>query len=212
MYLDKDGQPAPMINAKANIDKAIEHLLGLCSGMTADQHLNDHEIIFLRHWLADNEIIRARWPANVLSERIETVLADGVITDAERSDLLETLNQLLGDPQQLGTTSGISTSLPVTPDAQVNPLGTYVCLTGKFITGTRKKCEDIVLSTGGTPEGDVTLKTNYLVIGDLASRDWKFSSFGRKIEKAMELREKGQQIAILTEEMWISGLKSCGVV
>ena len=211
MKLDKDNQPGANVNKKANIDKSIENLLGLCGGLVADQHLNDHEIFFLRNWLDDHALIRDCWPANVLGDRVLSVLADGVINDDERSDLLGTLNQLLGSPHEIGTSSGVSSSLPVTPGAVVS-YPAFFCLTGKFVTGTRSKCEDLVVRCGGTPESDVTLKTNYLVIGDLASRDWKFSSFGRKIERAMDLREKGQQISILSEEMWMVGLKSNGVV
>lgn len=80
--------------------------------------------------------IRNAWPANVIGERIFSILADGTITDDERKDLLETLNQLLGSPQDIGTTSGVSSSLPVTPDAVVS-YPSFFCLTGKFITGTR---------------------------------------------------------------------------
>ena len=212
MFHDKNAQPPAAINAQANIDKAIEHLLGLCDGITADQHLHDGEIFFLRNWLDDNTHIRERWPANVIADRVQSVLADGIITDDERTDLLTTLNQLLGSPQEVGTTSGTSTALPVTTNAVIDLMGAYVCLTGKFVTGTRKKCEDMVLSRGGFPEGDVTKKTNYLIVGDLASRDWKFSSFGRKIERAMELQGNGQSISILSEEMWISSLKTNGLV
>ena len=211
MFLDKDGQPFASFNAKANIDKAIENLLGLCGGLAADQHLNDQEIFFLRNWLDDHQQLRDVWPANVIGERVFSILADGTISDDERKDLLETLNQLLGSPQEIGTTSGVSSSLPVTPNAVVSYPSVF-CLTGKFVSGTRSKCEDLVVRCGGTPESDVTKKTNYLVIGDLASRDWKFSSFGRKIERAMELRGKGQEISILSEEMWMNDLKASGVV
>ena len=59
----------------------------------------------------------------------------------------------------------------------------------------------------------VTLKTDYLVIGDLSSRDWKFSSFGRKIEKAIEYRDSGKSdVAIISEQMWLERLMFCGVI
>ncbi|WP_316675801.1 hypothetical protein [uncultured Tolumonas sp.] len=62
-------------------------------------------------------------------------------------------------------------------------------------------------------ESGVTLRTNYLVIGDLVSRDWKFSAFGRKIEKAIEYRDNGKSdVAILSEQMWVESLRTHGVV
>lgn len=211
--LDSDAQPVANFNSAANIDKAIEHLLGLCNGMASDQHLNDSEIHFLRNWILDNQNITSQWPCNVIHDRITSILADGVITDDERTDLLETLNGLLGSPVLNGVTSGMSTDLPITPDTTVFVPGSVFCLTGKFITGTRKKCEDLVNDAGGFTGSGVTLKTDYLVIGDLSSRDWKFSSFGRKIEKAIEYRDGGKSnVAIISEHMWLDGMKEFGII
>ena len=211
--LDDDAQPISYFNASANADKSIEHLLGLCNGISSDQHLNDDEIHFLRNWISDNKTIADKWPCNIIHDRITSILADGIITDEERIDLLETLNGLLGSPVLNGVTSGMSTDLPITPDTTVFVPGSVFCLTGKFITGTRKKCEDLVNDAGGFTGSGVTLKTDYLVIGDLSSRDWKFSSFGRKIEKAIEYRDGGKSnVAIISEQMWLEGLKEFGVV
>lgn len=211
--LDDDAQPVAYFNASANADKAIEHLLGLCNGISSDQHLNDDEIHFLRNWISDNQSIVDKWPCNIIHDRLSSILADGIITDDERADLLETLNGLLGSPVLNGVTSGMSTDLPITPDAEIIIPGSVFCLTGKFITGTRKKCEDMVTSAGAFTSSSVTLKTDYLVIGGLSSRDWKFSSFGRKIEKAIEYRDSGKSdVAIISEQMWLDSLKACGVI
>lgn len=211
--LDDDAQPIAYFNASANADKSIEHLLGLCNGISSDQHLNDDEIHFLRNWISDNKTIIDKWPCNIIHDRITSILADGIITDEERLDLLDTLNGLLGSPVLNGVTSGMSTDLPITPDAEIIIPGSVFCLTGKFITGTRKKCEDMVLSGGGQTGSGVTLKTDYLVIGDLSSRDWKFSSFGRKIEKAIEYRDSGKSdVSIISEKMWLDALKNFGVI
>jgi len=43
------------------------------------------------------------------------------------------------------------------------------------------------------------MSTDYLVIGEIGSSNWVHSSFGRKIEKAMELKEKGR-ISIVSEK------------
>jgi hypothetical protein len=45
-----------------------------------------------------------------------------------------------------------------------------------------------------------------LVIDELRSRAWKHTSFGRKIQKAVELRADGRPLAILAEEHWASCL------
>ncbi len=45
-----------------------------------------------------------------------------------------------------------------------------------------------------------------LVIGAYATDSWAHSSFGRKIEKALEIREEGSQISIVSELHWVSFL------
>jgi hypothetical protein len=56
--------------------------------------------------------------------------------------------------------------------------------------------------TGGVCDADVTKRTNYLIIGTFGTRDWLHTSFGRKIEKAVSLRESGLRIAIAAEDHW----------
>jgi hypothetical protein len=51
----------------------------------------------------------------------------------------------------------------------------------------------------------VRLQASYLVIGSLVSRDWKVSSFGLKILKALDYRERCP-IALVSEKHWESFL------
>ena len=48
--------------------------------------------------------------------------------------------------------------------------------------------------------------TDYLVIGELCSPEWVHTTFGRSIERAIELREGGANIAIISEEHWVDAL------
>ncbi len=61
---------------------------------------------------------------------------------------------------------------------------------GIFGFGTRKEREAAVKEKGGLC-GPLTLDTGFLVIGAYATDSWAHSSFGRKIEKAVEMRGKG---------------------
>lgn len=45
------------------------------------------------------------------------------------------------------------------------------------------------------------------MIGYVGSRDWIHSSYGRKIEKAMEITRKGGNLAIVSEEWWVHSLQ-----
>ncbi len=61
---------------------------------------------------------------------------------------------------------------------------------------------------GGVPTDSApTLATRYLVIGVFASHDWYNTNYGRKIERAVELRNSGSGVAIISEEHWKSFLQ-----
>jgi hypothetical protein len=53
----------------------------------------------------------------------------------------------------------------------------------------------------------VTSNLEYLVVGSLVEPTWAHTSYGRKIEKAIEYIDKGCGIAIISERQWIEALK-----
>ncbi|MCK9506427.1 MAG: BRCT domain-containing protein [Porticoccaceae bacterium] len=202
MELDKDGQPAGAVNRLRNLTKATQTLLGICQGLIADNILSPEEIIFLDTWLAENREVAKVWPGDVIARRIRGILADGVITLDEAEDLKVTLSQITGGFLEHGAVSGTATSLPVENVHSILFEQSVFCLTGKFIYGSRSFCQQATEALGGQCVSDVTHGVHYLVVGGLASRDWAHTSYGRKIEKAVMFREKGQPIRIISEENW----------
>lgn len=70
------------------LDKAVNSLLGILEGITADSAVNDQEVRFLRGWLARHADY-ARWhPFTELVPALNRVLEDGKIDEEERDDLL----------------------------------------------------------------------------------------------------------------------------
>jgi hypothetical protein len=62
---------------------------------------------------------------------------------------------------------------------------------------------EAIEAKGGTPSDAAPSRdSHYLVIGIFASRDWYNTNYGRKIERAVELRDSGSGIAIISEEHW----------
>jgi NAD-dependent DNA ligase len=142
----------------------------------------------------------------VVLRRIDSVLADGMVTDEERSHLIETLQQLVGGSfTETGAVPDGATALPIDVDADVSLTGRSFCFTGQFLFGTRSACEQAVADRGGTISG-VKKGLAFLVIGELSSRDWKHSSFGTKIVAAMKLRAAGASLMIVSEAQWIRAL------
>lgn len=77
--------------------------------------------------------------------------------------------------------------------------GSTFCFTGASSKFKRKEFEDLILNLGGEPHKGVTTKLNYLVIGAEGNPCWAFACYGRKVEKAVELRKKGVRVVIVHE-------------
>jgi len=78
--------------------------------------------------------------------------------------------------------------------------------TGQFAYGTRADCGREAISRGARVERDITRRTTFLVIGTFGSRDWAQTSFGRKIKRAVELRDSGFALRIVGEDHWATAL------
>lgn len=192
---------------RRQLNKSIELLLGLATGMVADGDLNNMEIAFLNTWLTDHADVAAIWPGNVIAKLVTEILADGVITDAERTRLIKVLTDLTGnDFSQTGSVSAEVATLPVDEHCEVDLQDANVCLTGEFLFGNREKCEQLAEQAGATPHGTITKKIAYLVIGTNVSPHWAHTSYGRKIEQAIALQQVGHHIRIISERRWLAAL------
>jgi hypothetical protein len=80
--------------------------------------------------------------------------------------------------------------------------------TGKFAFGTRKACQDAVISRGGSApdQKSVSHSVDYLVIGTEGSKAWRRGTYGNKIEDAILSRREYGSPAIISEEHWVAAL------
>lgn len=190
--------------ATRQLNTAVEHMMGLIGGMVADQQLHDLEIEFLSTWLTENSRVTQTWPGFVVARKVEEVLEDGIVTSSERDHLLKLLTEMSANEFALtGSTSPEVTGLPINDSVTVDLRNAGVCHSGEFLFGTRASCERLTLKAGGMPVDAITKKTDILVVGTRVSPNWAHSSFGRKIQKAMELQENGHSIEIISERRWI---------
>lgn len=186
--------------------RGCETLLGIASGLIADGDLNAKEVMFLSTWLVEHEEIASSWPGEVVHKRVREVLSDGVITPAECDYLKHTLAEMIGGSfADEGGIAGDATKLPIDWQAEVKIPNAAFCFTGTFMFGTRSACTSATVCRGGAIAG-VNKKLDFLVIGELSTRDWKYSSFGTKIESAMRLRQAGAALQIVAESQWVSVL------
>ena len=134
--------------------------------------------------------------------RVSAMLEHNVLDVDESAELLATLRAFTGEaPEATGELLRSSTLPCDEPPPTITVEGRVFCFTGTCATGTRRDCQNIVHSQGGTVINGVTRKLDYLVLGAYVTDSWVHESFGRKIEKAMEYRDlKGTGVAIVSEQ------------
>ena len=185
-------------------ESQLNELLGLLSGVASDGALTDSEIEEIRSWLRENSNIIDLWPTNVICQRINSVLEDGIVSDDEREHLLKTIEQITGSRfEETGAATGMATEFLENAIDTVRHDGSKFCFTGVFVSGPRKGVEAAAESKGARVLKSVTQDLDYLVIGTVASRDWRFLSHGCEIEKALNLQASGCKIVIISERTWL---------
>lgn len=191
------------LNRRKVQDRQIDTLIGLSKGITADDSVNQGEAEFLQSWLAQNIQIDNPVITNLLT-RVDEMLEDGFLDKEESAELFSILRSISGEKVALGEVSK-SATLPVcSPAPDVIFSGKEFLFTGTCAYGTRKECQAAIQSLGGSNAKGVTRRLDYLVLGAYVTDSWAHESFGRKIEKAMEYRNSGLPLSIVTEEHWLN--------
>lgn len=183
--------------------RQVTELIGVARGLIADAELRDCEIEFLYKWLAANDAAHANPVIGILMERIRDIFSDGYVDEQERTDLASVLEALTANDFEIGEVLK-SSDLPLTsPAPNIEFANRVFCFTGTFTYGPRRACEALVARLGGECSKTLTQQTDYLIVGSYATASWHQSSFGRKIEHAVQLRGKGAPVAIVAERHWL---------
>lgn len=185
------------------VERAVDELLGICKGVIADGKVVPHEADYLKLWLDKHEEYKGFWPANVLSERIAKIYADGVVDEAEQAELAELLSRITGEKPGFQDAIRLADGVSVDyPEPRVEIQGKSFCLAGKFAFGSRAKCIAAIEAKGGAYHEFPNLETDYLVIGALGDKEWDLPSKGAKIEFVVTNSEARSRTAIIAEENW----------
>lgn len=183
--------------------RSVDGLIGIAAGLTADNQVNQHEAEFLKGWM-EQQLVHLEDPViNLLYRRLSDMLKDNMLDAAESAELLELLQQFTGKPRCSDNPFSSPTSLPLdNPEPTLEWTGRMFLFTSTMAYGPRKACEALVVERGGSIAAGVSKKTHYLVIGSIGNEQWLHSSYGTKITKAVEIREAGANIAIVSEAHW----------
>lgn len=212
MDVDADGQPLnSRYNRARRADRDIAEFLGLAKGLLADGVVTADEAELVAQWIAAHADAAEQWPINVVTARVDRIFQDGRVDDDERTELAEILSEVVGGTGGVVAGEDAATSLPLdSPPPEIVWPGAVVVFTGKFAFGSRAECQRSVALLGASCEGDVTRRTTHLVIGTFGSRDWVQTSFGRKIEKAVESRATTGRPIIISEDHWADCVMRAG--
>lgn len=208
MTYEENNQSAIKSIAHRQFTRSMQTLIGICTGIAADNHINDGEIHFLNTWLTEYETVANTWPGSVIAGRVKHVLQDGIISEDDRENLLETLKQVTGNHfSDTGSAQAETIGIPYDTPIIVFTQRVF-CFTGEFLAGTRNNCRKITEQLGASTVNNMTMKVNYLVIGTINSPAWVHESYGHKIAYALRLKEEKHPLSIITEKHWINAIQS----
>ena len=199
-----------MINNDINLDRsrltdrALDELIGICRGILFDGIVSEEEAVRLLEWLDANPLAREAWPGDTLHRQLTVTVTETGLDPAWEGELLRLLAEIVGQPAPVGYRAVATTTLPLDqPPPAIVFAERVFCLTGNFQLGPRRLVEEAILALGGALKKAPTRQTDYLVVGSLGSEAWMHSSFGRKIETAINLRASGHSLAIIGESHFL---------
>ena len=183
----------------------LQTLQGICHGILADGIINENEVQELEEWLEQNSHLSSYYPYDEIRSLILTIVSDGKVEEEEililkaylkQSVTLEN-NEVVAQIDKETFDIKISGHCTSDPDIQID--GKSFCVTGVLKSGNRIDIEKIITDMGGITTISVTKKTDYLIVGDNGNPAWAFACYGRKVEKALEMRKSGHQICLVHE-------------
>jgi len=191
------------------ITSDIQRLQGLLHGILSDNNINEQELIGLNNWLQENEHLANTYPYDEVYSLVISVLADKKIDDNERKILRVFFTEFI-DTQasyNIDEVNEFKKEIKISGICAVDPKITLpkniFCFTGSSSRATRSELKVTVESLDGIFQDNVNRSTNYLIIGGLGNPCWAFASYGRKVEKAMNLRKEGYPVVIVHEnDFW----------
>jgi hypothetical protein len=182
----------------------LQRLHAILGGIIADGHVSEDELSGLSAWLQDHEHLKTCWPYDEIDSLITVVMADGRIDEQEQKMLKDFFSEFVAvlDDRTISNPSISEDNLTVGLCAvcpEIEFQGSKFCFTGASSRYTRSQLADTVSRLGGEVVRSLSAKVKYLVIGADGNPCWAYACYGRKVEKAVELRKAGARLLIVHE-------------
>ena len=183
-YLDRNNPYYDVVTS------ATQQLTGLISGISADGKVNNDEIQYLQEWLDRNEYLANTWLFDQVNLIIEKIIAEGVFSSESEQKILKLSSIILSDFGDSDNSNLINT-LKLNPvETGIYIEGKVFCITGNSLYNTRSEIALLIESNGGIVKTAISNLIDYLLICDEKNSCWAYSTYGRKVEKALNLKTK----------------------
>ncbi|CAG5001491.1 hypothetical protein DYBT9275_02675 [Dyadobacter sp. CECT 9275] len=193
------------------ITSSTQQLGGFLAGISADKTINIEELTALGNWSSENAPMFKTWPFDTLLPAIERIQAERQLSAEDHSELLTFCQSITS----IKPAEQKKVNIPIKlPEQQVSILiqECTFCFTGESSRYSRKELAQIVEMYGGIAADSVTAKLHYLVICDVRNPAWAFEMYGRKVEKAMNMKKKGAGPEVVFEEDLFAALSDLGLL
>jgi len=183
----------------------LQRLHAVLGGIIADTRITEEELRGLADWMEDHDHLKRCWPFEEVGSLITSVLKDRRIDEREHqllhsffSDFISLADdRTLTSPVLRDENQAIVGLCAVCPEIIFD--GKHFVFTGASSRYPRAKIAETITALGGQLAPNLSKKVDYLVIGADGNPCWAYACYGRKVEKAIELRKAGSMLLIVHE-------------
>lgn len=182
----------------------MNEFLGFCAGIICDGRILEREARAILDRFRESASLMTAAPFKQLRRAVEAAMADDVLTSDEAEEIQEWISQLVGDGfidtgiPNIGSVARLDD--PITDANEIRLAGSRFVLTGPMKMGPRSFIIAELERVGGIFDARTSQKTDYVVVSSNASRDWRTTHFGTKIERAKELIDQGHNLRFVSED------------
>jgi hypothetical protein len=183
---------------------AMQKLHAVLAGVASDGKITIEELQGVSDWLQEHAFLKTCWPYDEVESIVTSILADQQLDADEHKMLMAFFGEFVAilDSKTIGSPATLIGESIVGLCAMCPEIafeGSVFCITGASHKYTRAEFENTIVQFGGIPKRAVTRDINYLIVGSEGNPCWAYACYGRKVEKAVELRKKGHAIIIAHE-------------
>jgi BRCA1 C Terminus (BRCT) domain len=209
-FLNRDGQPPSGINANKVRARQQAELSGILKGVACDNIITPNEAKFVFEWINVHRQVEDGVTFTDLIEELQSLemKTRGAFDDPEMlQSVLKSIHKLVNGGSHMPSPTDLTIDIADEIEAsEIIFQDRNFCFTGKLKLGPRNKAHEMTKLRNGIVADSVTNKLDYLVCGDLGSRDWSQSSFGEKIRHALCVRKSGGRLLIISEATWAEAI------